>query len=131
MPTLLQLLLVIAPAIAPHSQDVCPPDDPSSRHVVERFVTGGEFQEQRAALWSTALTASDIRVLDSAQDSTACQRIAANVHPPETPGTWAWTGYQVNGYYLVFFRRSTPGPAHFSPLVVLDQNLAPVKVYGM
>lgn len=125
------LVLLTVPASKAVAQAQCPPDDPRSRALVERFVTRDELLSERVVLGvPQSITTSDIRVLSTATDSDACQRLKALIGPkPE----WVWSAYRVGSFYFVAFRRISQGTLRigFAPLLVFDQNLTFRDTYAM
>jgi hypothetical protein len=109
---------------------VCPPDDATSREMVQRFLTRPSWQSDRDSVGLVApVSASQIRLLTDATDATVCQRIIETVGPPNWKPGWVWTAYQVNGLYFVAKRHVRDG-SHwmgFAPLFILDANFRVIR----
>jgi hypothetical protein len=117
-----------APSTPARQMTPCPADHPDSRELVNRFLTRDGYAEDRSSLGLSGATTASVRVLSDETDGTVCQRFADEIAASGSGPGWAWTAYEIGGYYFVAFRHADAN-VHlgFVPLYIFTTGFQQVR----
>lgn len=127
------LLLLTAPGTS--FGQSCPPEQPDTRVLVERFLTRPAHEISRQETGLTGVAASSIRLLTNGSDDSACQQLnAAAGTTAGQSGPWRWSYYTAGGRYFSSLHHVDDANTHrvgFVPVYVYDAQFRLLGVYAM
>lgn len=118
------------------SAQACPPEYPSTRALVERFLTRAAHHQSRQETGVSGASASEIRLLLSGgADDGACQMLNAVVGSSTAQsGPWRWSYYTAGvRFFVALHYVDAPGSRRvgFVGLYVYDVNGRLLGTYAM
>jgi hypothetical protein len=119
---------------ATQAHSTCPAEVPATRAVAERFLTHPELAPERSAAGVGRVDPRFLRVLNDANDLSACQHLNGLFSSTGGHGGWRWSYYQAGNRYLVVaiqFDASGNRRSGTVPLVVFDEWFNFKGGYGM
>ncbi len=111
------------------SVEVCPPDQPRARRMLERYLTAPAATGLRQEHGTEGISPSDVHLLVDSSDSAACRTLISGIGlPNDTPR--AMTIYSARGrYFVAAINQGTVVTQN--PFMVFDANFSLLGVAGM